>query len=112
MSHFPYAHAGGKDWREVAEACAQQLEGASGNLGFLYATDQLADHLSEVLALLRKRTGIAHWTGTVGLGVCATGQEYLDEPAAAVMLGDFEPDSFKVFSGVSELDDVKRLQLK
>jgi small ligand-binding sensory domain FIST len=112
VTQFRYAHAAGKDWREVASACASQLEGASGNLGFLYATDQIADHLSEVLALVRKTTGVAHWVGTVGLGVCATGREYLDEPAAAVMIGDFEPDSFKVFSGIASEDDVKRLELK
>ena len=112
MSQFRYAHAGGKDWREVANACATQLEGATGNLGFLYATDHIADNLADVLALIRKTNGVAHWVGTVGLGVCATGREYLDEPAAAVMVGDFEPDSFKVFSGISGEDDVKRLELK
>jgi small ligand-binding sensory domain FIST len=78
----------------------------------LYATDRLADHLSDILALCRKATGIVHWVGTVGIGVCATGKEYFDEPAAAVMVGDFEADSFKVFSGVTSSDDVKRLELK
>jgi small ligand-binding sensory domain FIST len=112
VSQFRYAHAGGKDWREVAQSCARQLEGASGTLGFLYATDRIADNLSDVLALIRKTTGVAHWVGTVGLGVCATGREYLDEPAAAVMIGDFEADSFKVFSGIAGEDDVKRLELK
>jgi small ligand-binding sensory domain FIST len=112
MPQFRYAHASGKDWREVAHACASRLEGATGNLGFLYATDRIADHLSEILALCRKTTGVVHWVGTVGLGVCATGKEYFDEPAAAVMVGDFEPDSFKVFSGISSNDDIKRLELR
>jgi small ligand-binding sensory domain FIST len=112
MTQFRYAHASGRDWREVAEACARQLEGAAGNLGFLYATDRVADHLSDILALVRKATGVVHWVGTVGLGVCATGREYLDEPAAAVMIGDFEPDSFRVFSGIAGESDVKKLELK
>lgn len=112
MPQFRYAHAGGKDWRAVAQSCADQLAGATGNLGFLYATDRIADHLQEVLALCRKTTGVAHWVGSVGVGVCATGREYLDEPAAAVMLGDFEPDSFKVFSGIATEEDVRRLELK
>src|SRR4051812_22895920 len=112
MNQFRYAHASGKDWREVAQACAQALEGASGNLGFLYATDRVADHLSDILAAVRKATGVVHWVGTVGLGVCATGREYLDEPAAAVMIGDFEPDSFRVFSGIASESDVKKLELK
>jgi small ligand-binding sensory domain FIST len=112
VSQFRYAHAGGKDWREVAAACADALDGASGTLGFLYATDRIAENLADVLALIRKKTGVTHWVGTVGLGVCATGREYLDEPAAAVMIGDFEPDAFKVFSGIADEDDVKRLDLK
>ena len=62
--------------------------------------------------MCRKATGVSHWVGTVGLGVCATGTEYLDEPAIAAMVGDFEPDSFKVFSGIASEDDVKRLELK
>ena len=111
MPQFRHAHASGNDWRDVAQACARELEGASGNLGFLYATDQLADNLPEILALCRKTTGVAHWTGTIGVGVCATGTEYFDEPAAAVMIGSFEPNAFKVFSGVQGENDVKRLDL-
>ena len=111
MPQFRYAHASGKDWRAVAHACAAQLEGAAGNLGFLYATDRIGDHLSDVLSLCRKTTGVAHWVGTVGLGVCATGTEYFDEPAAAVMVADFEPGSFRIFSGISTEDDAKRVDL-
>jgi small ligand-binding sensory domain FIST len=112
MPQFRYAHASGKDWREVAEKCAARIAGATGNLGFLYATDRVADHMSDILALCRKATGVVHWVGTVGLGVCATGKEYFDEPAAAVMVGDFEPDSFKVFSGISSDEDIKRVELR
>ena len=112
MPAFKYAHANGKDWRAAAQSCASQLEGASGNLGFLYATDAVAGQLSDVLSLCRKATGVPHWVGTVGLGVCATGKEYLDEPAVVAMVGEFEPESFKVFSGIAAEDDAKRLELK
>lgn len=112
MPQFRYGHAAGRDWREAAQACAAQLEGASGTLGFLYATDVIAGNLQDVLSLCRKATGIAHWVGTVGLGVCATGEEYLDQPAVVAMVGDFEPEAFKVFSGITGEDDVRRLELK
>ena len=46
--------------------------------------------------------------GTVGIGICVSGQEYLDEPAFAVMLGEFSPGAFKIFSGVRSTDDVAR----
>ena len=66
----------------------------------------LADHLDEILEFFRQRTGVAHWVGTVGIGICASGHEYLDEPALAVMLGEFSAESFKLFSGVRSSDDV------
>ena len=112
MPQFRYAHANGSDWRVVAQGCAQQLAGARGTLGFLYATDAVADHLQDILSLLRKTTGVPHWVGTLGLGVCATGREYLDEPAAAAMVADFEPSAFRVFSGITDADEAKRMELR
>ena len=112
MPQFKYAHSGGKDWRAAAQSVVSQLQGAAGNLGFLYVTDTIAPELTHVLSMVRKATGVVHWVGTVGLGVCATGTEYLDEPAIVAMVGNFEPDAFKVFSGVTAEEDVKRLELK
>jgi len=69
------------------------------NLGFVYLTDALQTHAEQILTLLKARTGIPNWVGAVGAGICATGVEYTDEPALAVMLGQFAPGSFNVFSG-------------
>ena len=109
---FRYGHANAKDWREAASACLAQLGPGPASLGFLYVTDVLADHLGDILALVRSKTGVPHWVGTVGLGICASGREYLDEPAIAAMVGDFEPDSFRVFSGVASAADVDNVALK
>jgi len=68
--------------------------------------------LGDILALFRSRTGVRHWVGTLGLGVCASGREYLDVPAIAVMVGEFEPDTFRVFSGVAAAADVDNVALK
>jgi small ligand-binding sensory domain FIST len=103
---FRFAHAAGGDWHAVADACIAQLAGPPASLGFLYVTDLLADHVGDILEFFRQRTGVAHWVGTVGLGICASGREYLDEPAMAVMLGEFSPASFKVFSGLRSADDL------
>src|SRR5688572_19729370 len=100
MPAFKYAHAAGSDWRAAAQGCAGEHRAASGSLRFLYATDTCALHLSDSLSMCREATGVSHWIGTVGLGVCATGQEYLDQPAVAAMVGEFDPAEFKVFSGV------------
>jgi len=109
---FRHAHASARDWREAATACLAQLGRGPASLGFLYVTDVLADHVGDIVALFRSRTGVPHWVGTVGIGVCATGREYLDEPAIAAMVGDFEPDSFRVFSGVASAADVDKVTLK
>lgn len=104
---FRIAHATGENWRQIAETCLPRLAGPPATLGFLYLTDLLADHADEIIAFLRQKTGVSHWVGSVGIGICATGREYLDVPAMVVMLADFEPESFEVFSGVRTLDDLK-----
>jgi small ligand-binding sensory domain FIST len=72
---------------------------SGGNLGLVYLTAQLAPHAAEVVELLQRRTGIGHWAGTCGHGIVATGAEYENEPAIAVMLCDLPEDGFRVFSG-------------
>jgi small ligand-binding sensory domain FIST len=112
MADFRYAHASAKDWRQAADSCLAQLGRGPANLGFLFATDQLVDDLDNILTLFRSKTGVPHWVGAVGIGVCASGREYLDEPAIVAMVGDFEPDSFRVFSGISSVADVDNVGLK
>jgi small ligand-binding sensory domain FIST len=112
MPDFRYGHAAGQNWKEAAEACLAQLGEGAASLGFLYVTDLLSDHLGDILALFRGKTAVPHWVGTVGLGICASGREYLDEPAIAAMVGDFEPDSFRVFSGIASVADVDNVELK
>src|ERR1700752_4252591 len=77
--YFPCGHAASSSWRAAAEAalaqCGAGVRGAT--LGFVYTTDAFADDYADILEFLRRRTGIAHWVGTIGLGVCASGREYL-----------------------------------
>jgi small ligand-binding sensory domain FIST len=112
MPDFRYGHASAKDWREAVNSCLEQLGQGPASLGFLYVTDILADHLGDIVAAFKGKTGVPHWVGTVGIGVCASGREYLDEGAMVVMVGDFEPDSFRVFSGVASATDVDNVALK
>ena len=100
MTEFRCGHAAGADWREAASACLAQMGPAAGTLGFLYVTDLIADHLAEVLEMFKAGTGITHWVGAVGIGVCATGTEYHDQPAVVALAGNFDASSFRVFSGV------------
>ncbi|WP_299454825.1 FIST N-terminal domain-containing protein [uncultured Pigmentiphaga sp.] len=105
---FPWAHATHPDWRMSASLCLAQIErasrsgaGAGATLGFLYLTDHHAAEAAEILAFLRERTGVTHWTGAIGVGIAAGMAEYIDEPAMALMLADFAPDDFRIFSGAA-----------
>lgn len=105
---FVYAHSGLGQWSEAVQDCVQQLSPVKpeANLGFIYVTDLYANRLTEMLAQLREQTGIEAWIGSVGIGVCVTGHEYLDESAVVVMLGEFPEGSFRVFSPATTVDHV------
>src|SRR5262245_1762544 len=106
-AEFHSAHAAHDDWREAVDACLAQLNPVPGgdNLGFLYFTDLLVDHLEGILDRLRGHTGIAEWVGTAGIGVAANDAagacaEYFDRPAMAVMTASLPADSYRVFEPV------------
>jgi len=103
MKSFTYAHAAAAGWRQCVDECAQRIGRRGEGLGFVYFTDALVEHASEILEMLRERTGVADWVGTVGTGVLATGAEYQDEAAIAVMVSDLDASSYQVFSGRSPL---------
>lgn len=105
---FKFAHATHPDWTAAAQACMKQIGAipAAATLGFLYVTDEFAGQLDAILAFFKSATGVAHWTGTVGVGVCATGTEYLEEPAMALLLGEFDPADFRVLPNFTSPADV------
>lgn len=98
---FRCGHARADDWREALDNVLRQLEPipAGATLGFLYLTDRLVEAADDILAVLRRATGVSQWVGSVGVGVLATGTEYFDEPALAVMLATLPEGEFSVFSG-------------
>ena len=105
---FKYGHSAASQWREATQACLSQAGEIppAANLGFIYVTDRLAGQMQDILALLKQATGVAHWVGSTGLGICSTGQEYLDQPALAIMLGEFPAQSFRVFPTIRQLHEM------
>jgi small ligand-binding sensory domain FIST len=73
--------------------------GAAPTLGWCYLTDHYAPAAEALLAALRERWPTADWVGAVGVGVCASGVEYFDEPGLVVMLSVLPREHFRVFSG-------------
>ena len=107
MEPFRIAHASAERWTDAAAACAWQvlaagpLAAAGEALGFVYASDAFAADLAKIVAHLGEATRVADWVGTVGLGVLATGREYFDQPALAVMIATMPPGSFRIFATVA-----------
>lgn len=78
--------------------------GSATPLGLLYMTDHYADAASELLEhLSAELPQVTDWVGAVGVGICASGAEYIDEPGLAVMLCDLAPTRYRVFSGLAPL---------
>ena len=107
MTRFRQGHATHPQWPMALEIALAQVQGAVGEddesdgsrLGFVYLTDRYGADLPAIVALLRERTGVEHWTGAVASSICASGVEYDGEPALALMVAALPPDSFQVFSG-------------
>ncbi len=105
LSRFAWAHATHPDWKFAASLCLAQMESSlrraprRPTLGILYLTDAYAEVAQDILAFLRTRLGVAQWVGGLGIGLAAGSAEYLDEPAMALMLLDYDSDDFAVFSG-------------
>ncbi len=103
MTNFALAHDTGTEWKSISIECLAELgpietPGDLDPLGLVYITDSLAGDTEDILAFLRAETGIADWVGSVGMGICATGQEYFDQPAIAILIAEFPPDSFRLLS--------------
>ena len=117
MSAFRSAHSGAARAADAAKACVAELRAAGPlerpeeALGFVYASDGFAGELGTVLAYLRAATGVAHWVGSLGMGVLATGKEYFDEPALAVMIATLPAGSFRVFPTIAHSLDGFRAAL-
>jgi small ligand-binding sensory domain FIST len=95
---FLLGHTQSADRDEAVAHCMRQVGDipAQANLGFLYVTDTFADQLQPILDRFRAETGIEHWIGTVGIGICATGKEYSQVSAMAAMIGCFPEHSFQI----------------
>lgn len=98
MKQFLIASSTDDNETAMVEACLEQIGPIPEqfNLGFLYASDHLANHLQAVLDLLAQKAPGVRWIGTVGIGICTSGREIYDRPAITLMLGDFPADSFRI----------------
>jgi small ligand-binding sensory domain FIST len=113
MKRFLQGHAMHPDARSALALAAAQIEAqrrepghaSAPTLGWLYLSDHHATQAQVLLDDARARWPGVAWVGAVGIGVAASGVEYFDEPAVALMLAELPRDQFRVFSGARPLAD-------
>jgi small ligand-binding sensory domain FIST len=109
MKPFAHAHATHPDAHMALALAAAQIEaqrqsgGLQPTLGWLYFCEAYVPQAEALLAELRQRWPGVAWVGAAGPGICASGVEYFDEPALALMLAELPADQFRVFSGTRPL---------
>ncbi len=108
MNDFASAHATGANPESIADALVGQLHTEVHTVGFLYVTSPLASGFDRLLAALRRRTGITCWIGTTGHGICASGVELWNEPAAVVLTCRLPQDSFRLMGSMTNAEQVVR----
>lgn len=114
---FASARSDAENWSAAAKDLETGLAGLTPEagrqfLGFLYITDHLAEGYGSIVSYLRQKTGVHHWVGSIGMGICASGppgaSEWFGRPGAVAMVGDFPRDGFQVVprlgESVGELD--------
>ena len=79
------------------------LPSTSATLGLAYFSDHYAPQGQALLDELRQRWPGVAWVGCPAVGIAASGVEYFDEPALALMLCELPAGSFEVFSGARPL---------
>ncbi len=103
MNQFLLAHSADKATIELLDDCLQQLGRIppEANFGFLYLSDLLIDEADDILNLLKLKTGIQHWVGSIGMGLIASHTEYYDQKSIVLMLADFNENDFKILPNIS-----------
>jgi small ligand-binding sensory domain FIST len=114
VTRFVVGHATHPDWKGALALAAAQIDGQRSQgeaeeaaLGLVYLTDHYAPHADALYAALHDRWPGVAWAGTVGVGVCASGVEYFDEPALVLMLATLPAGRFRVFSGRRPLAQIE-----
>jgi len=103
MTDFALAQSADGSPSLLAQACANQLRNVHGhNLGFIYVTAPLAGALQEIVGILKDRSSIKDWFGTVGFGICSTETEYFGRPAIVALTARLAKDSYRLVGPLAD----------
>lgn len=110
LGEFRSALSTREDWRDAVAECLGLLgDVADGTLGFLYCTDEFAEHAGAIVMALAGESGVKTWIGTVGMGVIGRGREVFDGPGVSILVGHVPDQAFLPFGPVgNNLDRLRR----
>lgn len=99
---FRSAAAAAARWQDAVGRIVVELGtlGPEHQLGFVYVTESLAGAMGDIEVLLRQSTGVPHWVGAAGVGVCGVRAEYFDQPAISVLVMAIDREGFRLFRGI------------
>lgn len=99
MERFLFAQSENSDWSDAIDECFNQLGSLpdEATLGFIYVTDRHAQHLGNILRKIKTLTLIDDWVGTVGIAVCATRKEFIEQHAIVLLITDIPKQDYTVF---------------
>lgn len=102
MEQFHSATSLKQDWQTAADDLLQQLGDIpeEANVAFIYVTDTFSLELSRLLEVLKEKTSIQNWVGSVGKAICCNNKEIYEQAAVTIMLADFPDDTFTLFNGI------------
>ena len=83
-------------WEEALECALNEAMEPDGlpNVAFVYLSDRFTAYAEHIRETVLDRTGVDILSGTVGIGLCSTGQEYMDEPAIVILLLELPEESY------------------
>ena len=108
MEQFYAISAYGNEPTSVISDCIKQLEDCPGdaNFGFIYVSDDLADSLESILQKCKFKTGIKHWSGSLGVALVSSDREIYDQPAISILLCDFPANEFSIIETIHNAEEL------
>ncbi len=105
MERFLLAQSENSDWTDAVDECFSQLGSLPDEttLGFIYVTDTHAQHLGDILRKIKALTGLDDWVGTVGIAICATRKEFIEQPAIVILVTDIPENEYTLFDSPKHL---------
>ncbi|MCP5299963.1 MAG: FIST C-terminal domain-containing protein [Chromatiaceae bacterium] len=106
MADFNSIHVTGDNWRDLCDQVVRRLgDRPPANLAFVYIADEVAADADRIVDYLRGHSGIPHWAGCVGMGLCSAGLETYERAALSVLTTPFDSEDFRVIARLDQPDD-------